>query len=198
LFNFTCVDSFHAYVCASVYGIFHSTVSFAGEWALMVVIECVQVDGIPVHHAATLVSTCYVQLLLAGSLLTLVIGALLHPQFWELVRERIWWPVSIALIVLWHVLTQKLLNTFVTHRKHIRRPFVWLFAYVALSAGYCTVRTPQCFPSASAFLFACIPSWYEPLVWALGFQSCVSRNQEVGHVFLPSIDTTSVLTLYCL
>jgi hypothetical protein len=99
-----------------------------------------------VDHAATLVSTCYVQLLLAGGLIGFIIGALLHPQFWEVVRVHVWWPVSIALIILWHVITQKLLNTYVTDHKRIKRPFVWLFAYVALSAGYCTVCSfSRCF-----------------------------------------------------
>jgi hypothetical protein len=90
--------------------------------------------------AAMLVSTCYVQLLLAGCLLTLTIAALLHPLFWETVRYFIWWSVSIALIAVWHFLVQKLLNTYVTDGRCIKRPFIWIFSYVALSAGYCTVR----------------------------------------------------------
>lgn len=32
------------------------------------------------------------------------------------------------------------LNKWVTDGKRIKWPFVWLFLYVALSAGYCVVR----------------------------------------------------------
>lgn len=85
-------------------------------------------------------STCYVQLLLAGGLLSMLLAALLHPQFWEVVGEHIWWPISFVLITLWHMISQKLLNKYVTNGKRIRWPFVWLFAYVALSGGYCAVR----------------------------------------------------------
>jgi hypothetical protein len=107
-----------------------------------------QIDGVHVDHAAMLASTCYVQLLLAGCLLTLIIAALLHPQFWETVRDHIWWPVSIALITIWHILAQKLLDTYVTDGKCIKRPFIWIFSYVALSAGYCTV----CFPEGAILM----------------------------------------------
>jgi hypothetical protein len=109
----------------------------------MCVLSSMQIDGVHVEHAAMLASTCYVQLLLAGCLLTLIIAALLHQQFWEMVRDTIWWLVSIAFIILWHILAQQLLNRYVTDGKCIKRPFVWIFSYVALSAGYCTVRLPE-------------------------------------------------------
>ena len=35
---------------------------------------------------------------------------------------------------------QIVLNKWVTDGRRIRWPFVWLFSYVALSAGYCVVR----------------------------------------------------------
>jgi hypothetical protein len=65
------------------------------------------------------------------------------PKVLGMVRDHIWWPVSIAFIILWHILAQQLLNTYVTDGKCIKRPFIWIFSYVALSAGYCTVRFPE-------------------------------------------------------
>lgn len=108
-----------------------------------------------VVHAGTLVSTCQVQLVLAGNFLCLIVAALLHPKFWELVGDYYGWPVSFVLIFLWHALSQKLLNTYVTDGKSIRRPFVWLFAYVALSAAYCMVR-PGSVQKNTCRLYACV------------------------------------------
>lgn len=90
--------------------------------------------------AATLVSTCFFQLWLG----TLVLGAIfvpaLHPEFWVFVHDNIGWPLSIAVIIGWHIVSQIFLNRYVTDGKRIKRPFVWLFAYVALSSAYCVVR----------------------------------------------------------
>ena len=85
-------------------------------------------------------STCFVQLWLASVPIGVIIGLLLHPQFWSLMGKYIWWPLSTVLMLLWHIGTQVLLNTYVTDGKRIKKPFVWLFTYVALSAGYCVVR----------------------------------------------------------
>ena len=93
--------------------------------------------------AGTLVSTCYVQLLLAGGLVGLLVGTLLHPQFWEVVGEHKQRPISFLVITLWHVISQAALNKYVTDGKRIKHPFVWVFAYLALSAGYCVVRLWQ-------------------------------------------------------
>lgn len=65
---------------------------------------------------------------------------LCHPQTWEVAGEQYWWPVSIALIILWHAVSQTVLNKYVTDGKRIKWPFWWLFLYVGLSAGYCVVR----------------------------------------------------------
>lgn len=91
-------------------------------------------------HAGALVSTCQVQLALAGTLLMVLIGALLHPNFWEFVGEHFWWPVSVVIIIFWHIISQALLNKYVVDGTRIKRPFLWLFAYVGLSAAYCMVR----------------------------------------------------------
>ena len=80
------------------------------------------------------------QLWLASVPLGLIIALLLHPQFWGWVGRHIWWPLSTVLMLLWHIMSQVLLNTYVTDGKRIKKPFVWLFSYVALSAGYCVVR----------------------------------------------------------
>ena len=98
--------------------------------------------GVNMHgaDAGMLVSTCYVQLLLAGVYIGAIAAALLHPQFWEMVWRHKWWPISFVLIALWHNLSQRVLNSVVTDGKRIKYPFVWLFSYVALSAGYCVVR----------------------------------------------------------
>jgi hypothetical protein len=87
------------------------------------------------------VSTCFIQLWLAGAVLGTVVMLLLHPEFWRFVGDYIWWPVSIVLIILWHVASQIALNKYVTDGKSIKWPWVWLFLYVALSAAYCVVRS---------------------------------------------------------
>lgn len=85
-------------------------------------------------------STCQVQLVMAGTFLMGVIGALIHPNFWQFVGQHYWWPISIVIIILWHIISQMLLNKYVTaDGKRIKWPFLWLFAYVALSAAYCMV-----------------------------------------------------------
>ena len=78
--------------------------------------------------------------LLAGVYIGIIAAALLHPQFWLMLGRNISWPISFLFIALWHKLSQRLLNKVVTDGKHIKYPFVWLFSYVALSAGYCVVR----------------------------------------------------------
>ena len=75
-----------------------------------------------------------------GGYIGIIAAALLHPQFWLMLERHKWWPISFVLIALWHKLSQGLLNKVVTDGKRIKYPFVWLFAYVALSAGYCVVR----------------------------------------------------------
>ena len=89
-------------------------------------------------------STCFIQLYLAGGLVGSVMALLLHPEWWRLVHKHMWWPISIAFIVLWHLTSQLLLNRVVTDGKRIKWPFVWLFLYVGLSAAYCVVRYCQC------------------------------------------------------
>lgn len=66
-------------------------------------------------------------------------GTLIHPNFWQFVGQYYWWPVSFMIVGLWHLISQKLLNKFVTDGKRIKRPFLWLFLYVGLSAAYCMV-----------------------------------------------------------
>lgn len=90
-------------------------------------------------HAGTLVSTCFFQLWLAGLLLGTLIMVLLQPQWWEFVGRNACWPVSVLCIIFWHIVSQIVLNRWVTDGKRIKWPFVWLFLYVALSAGYCVV-----------------------------------------------------------
>lgn len=57
-------------------------------------------------HAGTLVSTCFFQLWLAGLLVSTVIMLLLHPQWWEFVGRNAWWPISVILIIMWHIASQ--------------------------------------------------------------------------------------------
>lgn len=99
------------------------------------------VHQVVVVCAAMLVSTCYVQLYLAGALLGSLCTLLLHPRWWQLVYDNIWWPLSIVFIICWHITSQQILNRVITDGKRIKWPFVWLFAYVGLSAGYCVVRS---------------------------------------------------------
>jgi hypothetical protein len=98
--------------------------------------------GQSAYFTGTLVSTCYFQLWLAGLLVSSLIVLLLHPSFWELVVEYVDWPISILVIICWHIASQITLNKWVTDGKTIKKPFLWLFAYVALSAAYCVVRLP--------------------------------------------------------
>lgn len=100
--------------------------------------------------AGTLVSTCFFQLWIGALVLGAVLVPLLHPEFWVFVRDNIGWPISIALIIVWHILSQIFLNRYVTDGKRIKKPFVWLFAYVALSSAYCVVRTPPPVPAPHA------------------------------------------------
>eukprot|EP00892_Ulva_mutabilis_P009432 jgi/Ulvmu1/6861/UM031_0066.1 len=95
--------------------------------------------GQSAYFTGTLVSTCFFQLWLGGAVLGAVLVALLHPSFWRLLRDNIGWVISLAIILAWHVLSQLLLNRYVTDGKRILRPFMWLFAYIGLSAGYCVV-----------------------------------------------------------
>lgn len=106
--------------------------------------------------AGTLVSTCFFQLWIGALVLGAVLVPLLHPEFWVFVRDNIGWPISIALIILWHILSQIFLNRYVTDGKRIKKPFVWLFAYVALSSAYCVVRTP----TLARPLVPCLPTQY--------------------------------------
>ena len=112
-------------------------------------------------YAGTLVSTCFFQLWLGALTLGAVLVPLLHPDFWVFVRAHIGWPISIAAILCWHIVSQVFLNRFVTDGKRIRWPFVWLFAYVALSSAYCVVRPAPCHanhsPSPFAATYACLP-----------------------------------------
>jgi hypothetical protein len=85
------------------------------------------------------VSTCFIQLWLAGLLVGTIVTLLAHPQFWEFVAEYYWWPVSVLLILAWHIVSQTILNKYITDGKRIKWPFWWLFLYVGLSAGYCVV-----------------------------------------------------------
>eukprot|EP00892_Ulva_mutabilis_P009433 jgi/Ulvmu1/6862/UM031_0067.1 len=95
--------------------------------------------GQSAYFTGTLVSTCFFQLWLGALVLGAIFVALLHPSFWTLVREYVGWPLSLAVILCWHILSQIFLNKYVTDGKRIRWPFVWLFAYVTLSSAYCVV-----------------------------------------------------------
>ena len=85
-------------------------------------------------------STCFFQLWLGSLVLGAVLVPLLHPSFWDLVRDNIGWVISFSFILLWHILSQLFLNRYVTDGRRILRPFMWLFVYIGLSAGYCVVR----------------------------------------------------------
>jgi hypothetical protein len=89
--------------------------------------------------AGTLVSTCIIQLWLAGLLLGSIVTLICHPQTWQFLGENYQWPVSIVLIIAWHVTSQIILNKYVTDGKRINWPFAWLFLYFGLSATYCVV-----------------------------------------------------------
>ena len=65
--------------------------------------------------AGMLLSTCYVQLLLAGVYIGIIAAALLHPQFWLMLGRNISWPISFLFIALWHKLSQRLLNLSLIH-----------------------------------------------------------------------------------
>eukprot|EP00892_Ulva_mutabilis_P002674 jgi/Ulvmu1/12407/UM009_0056.1 len=95
--------------------------------------------GQSAYFTGTLVSTCFFQLWLGGAVLGAVLIPLLHPSFWRLVGDNLGWVISLAFILAWHILSQLLLNRYVTDGKRILRPFMWLFLYIALSAGYCVV-----------------------------------------------------------
>ena len=64
------------------------------------------------------------QLWLAGLILGSVIMFLLLQ---ESVWEHRWWPVSIVLIIIWHIVSQIILNKYITDGKRIKLPFWWLF-----------------------------------------------------------------------
>lgn len=97
--------------------------------------------GQSAYFTGTLVSTCYFQLWLSGLLISSIITLLLHPSFWEFVGDYVGWPISIFFIICWHIASQLTLNRWVTDGKTIKKPFLWLFAYVTLSTAYCVVRT---------------------------------------------------------
>ena len=89
-------------------------------------------------------STCFIQLWMAGVLLGGVIALFLHPDWWSILQREKWWPISIGTVFVIQQLTKKILNTYVTDGTTIKRPFVWMFAYVALSAGYLVVCSGTC------------------------------------------------------
>jgi hypothetical protein len=86
-----------------------------------------------------LVSTCWIQLWTAGILISAVLVPFGHPRFWVFVRANIAWPISVVLIIIWHVVTQILLQKYVTPGASIKHPFAWLFLYIFLSSVYCVV-----------------------------------------------------------
>lgn len=89
--------------------------------------------------AGMLVSTCWVQLWWAGLTLGAILGALLHPAFWTFVDKYRAWPISVAFIILWHVLSQQALSKWVTPGTEIKRPLLWFYLYALLSTVYFTV-----------------------------------------------------------
>ena len=78
---------------------------------------------------------------MAGVLVGGVVALAIHPQWWEFLGDNYWWPISIFGVLLFQTATRKILDTYVTDGATIKEPFMWLFAYVALSAAYLVVHS---------------------------------------------------------